>query len=209
MPNGESIKPSPPQNLQTPVSLHPAFEEETANSSSPSATYEETTSKLLSFLHTASGKPSLIDEEDRDIPFDELDTDESFERSAASSNVVGRSSAATPNSNAHHRQACNLSSNLSAMNDKVCNHSPELEIPSLSRATSSSALQDLQDPPPFCFKSHSSDFEHEGSPKIELDLEAFEDCVLTKTFNLRDDFRCSSYSSSALRASESTEFPSC
>ena len=44
------------------------------------------------------------------------------------------------------------------------------------------------------------------SSKIELDLEAFEDHVLTEAYNLRDDFSCSSYSSSVLCASESTEF---
>ena len=72
-----------------------------------------------------------------------IDFDECFERSADSSNIAERSSAATPNSNMHHHQACDLSSNLSTANNKTHNCSPELEIPSSARATSSSPLQDL------------------------------------------------------------------
>lgn len=165
--------------------------------------------ELHSFLPTSNGTPSLLDGENRDIPFDEVDIDRSFERSLASSDIVGRSSAATPNSNTHYHQAYDLSSNLSTANNKIRHYSPKLEIPSSARATSSSVLQDLQDPHPIRFESHSSDFEHEESPKIKLNLEAFENHVLTEISNLRDDFSCSSYSSSASCTSESAEFPSC
>ena len=96
--------------------------------------------KLHALLPSAIAESSLPDESYRGAPFDEVDIDQSVERSIASSDDVGRSLAAEPNSDRHHHQACDLSSNLPIMNDKIHNHSPELEIPSLSRNTSSSTL---------------------------------------------------------------------
>ena len=126
-----------------------------------------------------------------------------------SSNHVGRSLAAEPSSNRHHHQAYDLSYSPPVMNDKIHNYSPELEISSPSRATSSSQLQDLQDPDALHFESHSTDFEHEQSPKIKLDLEVFENHLLAETSNLRDDFSCTSYSSNSSSVLEPTKFPSC
>ena len=64
--HGETMKPSPPQNLcgenlQTSVSLHPAFEEETVNLSSPSTTHEETTlnHSIEGSIATHHGEPAL------------------------------------------------------------------------------------------------------------------------------------------------------
>ena len=165
--------------------------------------------KLHALLPPAIVESSLLDEPYRDAPFGKVGMDQSFERSVPSSDKVGRSLAAEPSSNRHHHQVCDLSSNLPIMNDKIHNYSPELEVPSLSRSTSSSTLQDVQDPHALHFESHSSNFEHKESPKIEPNLEAFEDHVLTEACNLRDDFSCSSYSSSASCASKSAEFLSC
>ena len=74
---------------------------------------------------------------------------------------MGRSLAAEPSSNRHHHQAYDLSSNLPIMNDKIHNYSPELEVPSSSKAISCAQLQDLQDPRALHFESHSFTFEHE------------------------------------------------
>ena len=172
------------------------------NSSGPSIS--PTHVALHSSLSTANGEPSLQDEEDRDIPSDEVDVDRSFKRSIVSSDDVGRSFAVEPNSNRHHHQAYDHSSNLLTSNDKIHTYSPESEVPSSSARIREAQLQDLQDLNQSHFESHSSTFECEELPNFKLDLESFENYLLNETSDLRDDFSCSSYSSSASSASHAS-----
>ena len=138
---------------------------------------EETNSIDDSFQGSVAshhGEPSLQDEEDSNTPFDEVDIDRAFERSIVSSDDVGRSFAVEPNSNRHHHQAYDHSSNLLTSNDKIHTCAPESEVPSSSARIREAQLQDLQDLNQSHFESHSSTFECEELPNFKLDLEAFE-----------------------------------
>ena len=130
-------------------------------------------------------------------PFDEAIIDYSFQQSIASSNDVGRSPAAAPNSTRLHPRAYNPSflptSKCATPTYECATPAYECATPTYECATptthtcATSTCNVCSSNPPF-------------APTVKLsfkDLETFESNILAETSNLRDDFSHLSHSSNA------------